>query len=98
MPKSIHERVAKQIEKKRNIKYNSGEGIDFNAPNLAGEVEPNKESLSGGMRQLQGYIKPAYIIVPKNVVSDAIDRTKGTTVGVMDETGKIVKRSTRKRK
>ena len=98
MPKSIHERVAKKIERKRNIKYNPGKGIDFNASNFAGEVEPNKESLSGGMRQLQGYKKPSYIIVPKNVVREAIDRTKGTTVGVMDETGKIVKRSTRKKK
>ncbi len=98
MPESVHERVAKRIERKRNIKYNPGKGVDFNTPNFAGEVEPNKEKLSEGMRQLQGYKKPSYLIVPKNVVPKAIDRTKGTTVGVMDETGKIRKRSTRKKK
>jgi hypothetical protein len=98
MPKSVHERVSKQIERKRNIKYNPGKGVDFNPANFAGEVEPNTQKLSEGMRQLQGYKKPSYLIVPKDIVPEAIDRTKGTTVGVMDETGKIRKRSTRKKK
>ena len=57
------------------------------------------ETVSDGIRQLQGFREPVYIAgVDDAAVQAALERTKETTVGVMDNQGKIVKRSTRKRR
>jgi len=98
VPQTKHDKIAKQVGKRRKTKYNPVKGADFNASNFAGEVETKREGLREGIRQLQGYKKPSYLIVPKNLVKDAIEKTEKTTLGVMDETGKIRKRSTRKKR
>jgi len=48
------------------------------------------------MKRLQGFRKPVYIVAPNQETLDkAPELTKGTTFGVMDKTGKIIKKSTR---
>ena len=52
-----------------------------------------------GLRQLQGYNRPVYIAGADKAATDAaLKATEGTTVGVMNSQGKVVKRSTRKSK
>ena len=98
MPKTKHDRIAEQIAKKRKGEYNPVKGPDIVTQNFAVEIEVDKNKLSEGIRQLQGIKKRAYIAVPDKILKDAIERTKRTTIGVMDERGKILKPSTRKKK
>jgi hypothetical protein len=72
-------------------------GADIQTNNLVIEVETEK-TINEGISQLQGYKKRVYIAgVNKETVEQALDATKGTTVGVMDNQGNIVKKSTRKK-
>ena len=98
MPKSKHDSISEQVAKARGTKYNPGKGPDINTPNLAAEVEVNKNNFAQGIRQLQGFTKPVYLCVPDELKDEAIKKTKGNTIGVMNERGKIVKRSSRRKK
>jgi len=54
--------------------------------------------VADALGQLRGHRGPAYIAgTNKEAVNKAMETTKGTTVGVMDNQGNIVKPSTRKR-
>ena len=97
MAKSKHDRIAEKIAKARNTEYNPGKGPDIITSNFATEIEVDENKLSEGIRQLQGFRKPVYIAVPNEILQEAVKRTKGTTVGVMNENGKIVKPSKRKK-
>lgn len=90
-----HRATANRLAKKHGTAYNKGKGADIKAPNIAIEVE-TPGTINGGLRQLQGHSKPVYIAgTNKEAVKKALDRTKGTTVGVMDGQGNIIKKSTR---
>lgn len=95
MSKSKHDKVAEKIAKAQGTKYESAEGPDINTPKFTVEVEINKNKFSEGIRQLRGFKKPVYLGVPDDILNEALGRTKGTTIGVMNKRGKIVKRSTR---
>jgi len=70
-------------------------GADIQTNNLAIEVEPEK-TINQAIMQLQGYKKPVYIAeVNQKAVEKALEATEGTTVGVMNNQGKIIKRSSR---
>ncbi len=99
MPESrSHKATANRIAKKLDAEYNSQEGADINTARMAVEVEP-PDSVSEAKRQLQGYRKPVYIAgTNQEAVEKALETTKGTTIGVMDNQGAIVKKSTRKKK
>lgn len=93
-----HEATAKRIAKRFGTKYNPAEGPDIVTTQAAVEVEP-PDTVKDGMRQLQGYQKRVYIAgTNKRAVQKALEATEGTTVGVMDNQGKIVKSSSRRRK
>lgn len=99
MPESKpHKATANRIAKKLNADYNPRKGVDINAKNAAVEVEmPN--TVKDGLRQLQGFKKPVYIAgANQEAVKKALKVTQGTTVGVMDNTGNIIKSSSRKKK
>ena len=91
----IHDIVANRIAKKLNTSYNRGRGPDiYKYPTvvevvLAHEVEKGMESI----KMFEG---PTYLAGATQL---AIERTKkhakGTSIGVMDQFGKILKRSTR---
>ncbi len=90
-----HKTTANRIARKFKTDYNEGPGADIQAPNVAVEVE-TPESVSDGLRQLRGYQKPVYIAgTNEDAVKKALEATEGTTVGVMDNQGDIIKRSTR---
>ena len=99
MPESrSHRATANRIAKKHKTQYNEGKGADIQTPRIAAEVEP-PESVADAMRQLRGYQKRVYIVgTNQEAVKKALEITEGTTVGVMDNQGNIVKRSTRKMK
>ena len=92
-----HKTTANRKAKKMNTKYNNGKGVDINSTNATIEVETS-ETVADAPRQLRGHRGPAYIAgTNKEAVNKAMETTKGTTVGVMDNQGNIVKPSTRKR-
>jgi len=92
-----HRTTANKIAKKYNANYNTGQGADIKTSKIAVEVE-TEGTVRDGLRQLQGHQKPVYIAgANQSTVDKALEITQGTTVGVMDNQGRILKRSTRKR-
>jgi len=92
-----HKTTANRIAKKMNTEYNDGKGVDIQSTNATIEVE-TPETVADALGQLQGHRGPVYIAgANKEAVNKAMETTKGTTVGVMDSQGNIVKPSTRKR-
>ena len=93
---TTHDKAANRIAKQNNTEYNKGQGPDVNTSRRAIEVETEK-TVSDGLRQLQGFNKPVYIAgATKAATEKALEITEGTTVGVMDQNGNVVSRSTRK--
>lgn len=93
-----HRETARRIARKEGVEYNPGPGPDVLGKTRKIEVETST-TVADGIRQLQGYREPVYIAgADDKAVQAALDHTKGTTVGVMNNQGKIVKRSTRKRR
>lgn len=72
--------------------------MDIKSNRATVEVE-TPETVSDAPRQLRGHHGPAYIAgTNMDAVEKPLDITKGTTIGVMDSQGNIVKKSKRKRK
>lgn len=93
-----HKTTANRIAQKLGADYNTGKGADIKTSKIAVEVE-TPESVAEGIQQLQGHKKPVYIAgTNQEAVEKALEASAGTTVGVMDNQGKIVKRSSRKRR
>ncbi len=99
MPESRkHEKTAEAIAKKKGVPYNQGQGPDIVTPNQAIEVE-TENTVQDGVRQLRGFRKSVYIAGADDAATQAaLDATEGTTVGVMDHGGRVVRRSSRGRK
>ncbi len=92
-----HDDTANRIANKKGGTYNRGQGPDVITPKQVIEVE-TENTISDGFRQLRGFKKPVYIAgADAKATKKALEATQGTTVGVMDPRGNIVKRSTRKR-
>lgn len=89
---SKHDQIAKRIADKKGAEYHSDKGVDIKTGTQAIEVEIDSATFKHGVRQLQGTIKTRYLAVPNKAVKDALEYTKGTGVGVMNEYGKIKKR------
>ena len=91
-----HKTTANRLASKFRTEYNTGKGADIQTSKIAIEVE-TPETVRDASRQLQGHSKPVYIAgTNKEAVEKAVKATEGTTIGVMDNQGKIIKRSTRK--
>ena len=98
MPESkSHKATANRIAKKYNTDYNNGKGVDIKSTRATVEVEgPNTVKDAPG--QLRGHKGPAYIAgTNAEAVQKAIEVTRDTTIGVMDNQGNIVQRSVRKK-
>ncbi len=92
-----HDTVANRLAKKEDTEYNRGQGPDVNTSKRAIEVE-SERTVRDGLRQLQGFHKPVYIAGSNpQATKNALEETKGTTVGVMNSQGKILKPSGRKK-
>jgi len=92
-----HKATSNRIAKKYNTDYNNGNGVDVKSPRATIEVE-TPDTVKDAPGQLRGHKGPAYIAgTNAEAVQKAIEITKGTTIGVMNNQGNIVKRSTRKK-
>ena len=92
-----HKTTANRIAKKLGVDYNAKKGVDIKAPQATIEVETPK-TVAQAPTQLQGHKGPTFIAgTNKEAVKKALEVTDGTTIGVMDNQGRVVKRSTRKR-
>jgi hypothetical protein len=92
-----HKATANRIANKLKAEYNSSNGADIKAKRATIEVE-TPDTVSDATRQLQGHRGPVYIAgTNQTAVDKALEVTKGTTIGVMNNQGDIVKRSSRKK-
>lgn len=92
-----HKTTANRIARKLGTAYEPGQGADIQTSRLVVEVETAK-SVREAPGQLQGYRGPVYIAgVNQEAIERALEVTKGTTIGVMDNQGNVVKSSSRKR-
>lgn len=99
MESTKHKRLAKQLADKLKVEYNPAKGVDIKTRDAAIEVEVNKETFDHGISQLKRSRKPRkYLAVPAELTDEAIKKTRGTGIGVMDQSGKIKKRSRKKNK
>lgn len=96
MSNTIHDKIANSLARKFGTEYHSDKGVDLRTATRAIEVESHKEALSHAKQQLAGTTKTPYIAVPKTIVKDALEATKGSRFGVMSETGRVIKRGSRK--
>ena len=92
-----HDETAQTIADKKGVDYNKGPGPDIKTPSQTIEVEtPN--TIGGAGRQLQGHRGAVYVAVTDDKdIPKAVERYDGTTIGVMNSSGKVVKPSSRKR-
>ena len=58
MPNTKHDKIAKQVAKRKGGEYNPSKGADIVTPQVVIEVEVDQGKLGEGIRQLQGYRKP----------------------------------------
>ena len=92
-----HDRTAEQIAENKGASYNKGPGPDVKTPRQTIEVETTN-TLGDAGRQLQGHRGPVYVAVTDDKdIPKAVERYDGTTIGVMDSSGEVVKSSSRKR-
>ena len=90
-----HKETANRLADMHGTEYNRGKGADVKTDKIAIEVE-TPETVGDASRQLQGHNKPVYVAgTNQKAVENAIETTDGTTIGVMDKNGKIIKPSTR---
>ena len=91
-----HKTTANRIANKFKTEYNSGEGVDIKSKRATVEVE-TLDTVADAPSQLRGHRGHSYIAgTNKAAVEKAIEVTQGTTIGVMDKQGNILKKSTRK--
>ena len=94
---SKHDEIANKLAKKFNTEYKSDKGIDLVLKDKVIEVETKKNSLSQGIGQVVKSQKARYLAVNKININNALETTKNTGIGVMSETGRIVKKASRKK-
>ena len=92
-----HDKTAQQIAENKGASYNKGPGPDVKTPRQTIEVETTNTIDDAG-RQLQGHRGPVYVAVTDDKdIPKAVERYDGTTIGVMDSSGEVIKPSSRKR-
>ena len=94
---SKHEEIAKKLARKFKTEYKSDKGIDLVLSNKYIEIETKKSGIAQGIKQIEKSSKPRYLAVNKINIKNALEATANTGIGVMKETGTIVKRASRKK-
>ena len=91
-----HKTTANRLAKIYNTQNNQGKGVDIKTDSIAIEVE-TPESITDAGQQLKGHSGPVYVAGTNQQATElALKYYKDTTIGVMDNQGKILKPSTRK--
>lgn len=92
-----HDKIARDIANQKGVSYNQGPGPDIKTPRQVIEVE-TADTITDAGRQLQGYRGSVYVAgTDAEAVEATLEYYDGTTIGVIDPSGKILKRSTRKK-
>jgi hypothetical protein len=92
---SKHDEVAQMLAQRYGTEYNRAKGPDVQASHITIEVE-SAGTIADAGRQLQGHRGPVYVAgTNQRATEAALERYRGTTIGVMDEHGSILKPSTR---
>ena len=92
-----HDKTAEQIAENKGVSYNRGQGPDIKTPRHVIEVE-TVSTINDAAHQLQGYRGPVYVAGADEAATEAaLEYYDGTTIGVMDSSGNILKSSSRKR-
>ena len=92
-----HDTTARRIANKKGASYNRGKGPDIKTTRQVIEVE-TVNSIKDGARQLHRYRQSVYVAGADDAATKAaFEHYQGTTIGVMDPSGKIVRRSTRQK-
>jgi len=94
---SKHDEVANKLAKKFKTEYKSDKGIDLVLPTKVIEVETQKAGILQGIKQVEKSQKARYLAVNKININNAIQATEGTGIGIMSESGKIIKKASRKK-
>ena len=90
-----HKITANRLADMHNTEYNQGQGPDIKTKNITIEVE-TPESVADAGRQLSGHRGRVYVAgTNKEAVESALERYGDSTIGVMDNQGKIIKPSSR---
>ncbi|MCK4588193.1 hypothetical protein KAT60_00060 [Candidatus Woesebacteria bacterium] len=96
MAKSKHDQISEKLAKKFGTEYKSDIGVDIVTPDRVIEVESKPDGLDQGIRQVEHATKARYLAVPRSLKEKAVEKTEGTGIGVMSETGRIIKKASRK--
>ena len=94
---SKHDEIANKLAKKFKTEYKSDKGIDLVTKDKVIEIETKKSSLPQGIKQVVRSSKPRYLAVNKININNVLEATEGTGIGVMSETGRIIKKAGRKK-
>lgn len=94
---SIHDEIANKLAKKFKTEYKSDKGIDLVLPKKVIEVETKKADITQGIKQIEKSSKARYLAVNKINIKNALNATTNTGIGVMKETGVIIKKASRKK-
>ncbi|MCL5409864.1 MAG: hypothetical protein M1607_03330 [Patescibacteria group bacterium] len=92
---SVHDQIANKLANKFNTDYKSNEGIDLVLPNRVIEIETQKAGILQGVKQVEKSDKARYLAVNKININNALSATQGTGIGVMNQTGRIIKKAGR---
>ena len=92
---SKHDDAAKRLANKLRTQYNPGQGPDVQTNAQVTETE-TVETIGDAARQLRGFKKSVYVQgADAAATKKALEHYSGTTIGVRNEEGKVVKPSTR---
>lgn len=97
MVKSKHDQIAEGLAKRFKTEYKKNKGIDIVTKDRVIEVETKNNALSQGVKQVQKSSSARYLAVNKINIKNALKTTKGSGIGVMSSTGRIIKRAGRKK-
>lgn len=96
MAKSRHDRIADRLARKFKTEHRR-KGVDIRVKDQAIEVAATASDLYQSMGQLRRSRKlKKYLAVPREFQVKAGQLTRGTGIGVMSPTGKILKRTRKK--
>lgn len=89
--------VAKALAEKHGVKYRRGKGPDIRTDKITINVETAR-TLRSACGRLRGFRGPVYIACANDAdIETAKNIIAGKTVGLMNNQGRILKRSTRGR-
>lgn len=90
-----HDDAAQRLASKLGTEYNRGQGPDVQTKDQVTETE-TVNTIADAARQLSGFKKPVYVQgADAAATKKALERYGDTTIGVRNQQGRIVKRSTR---